>query len=411
MGGAQSRRTTVPFGFAAPEHANIGSINLGALLDSVVQDDEALLTAIRRQCAGDTDSLDRFVAAVRDLVEGDCVKAANEFARIHRAHWHVPATALCALATAAGGDCGGAIKIANRMSDLILDRRIASADLSTYARDAALHRETVRCIKLAESSLPASSGRLRIESPFRYIIGYPRSGNTLLAQFLSFAFAAPRYTVYPDARRYFSRRFHESAPGHAVFVKDHVLQPEYAEDAVVSPVRDGRDAMVSLARYLYVEDGSPFIQRGELADFLSYVAARMPYGFWGDHTRALFEARDHGVNIRIVRYEELFRNYEGLLALAHELANGGPVPCLDRAEYLALVARERRWYEGQPQLSKSIPLPDDSFIPRNWTVGGGTIDWHQAFDRPARRRFHDLGGTEMLIRLRYEADEDWWRQG
>jgi hypothetical protein len=64
--------------------------------------------------------------------------------------------------------------------------------------------------------------------------------------------------------------------------------------------------MVSLARYLYVEDGSPFIQRGELADFLSYVAARMSYGFWGEHTRALLDARDRGVNISIVRYEELF---------------------------------------------------------------------------------------------------------
>jgi hypothetical protein len=411
MGGTQSWKATVPFGFAAPEHASIGSINLGVLIDSVVQGDEASLAAIRRQCAGDTDSLDRFVAAVRDLVGGDCVKAANGFARIHMAHWHVPATALCAIATAAAGDCGGAIKLANQMSDLILDRRITSVDLSTYARDAALHKEAVRCIKRAEAPLSASPGRLRIESPFRYIIGYPRSGNTLLAQFLSFAFSAPRYTVYPDARRYFSRRFHESAPGHAVFVKDHVLQPEYVEDAIVAPIRDGRDVMVSLARYLYVEDGSPFIQRGELADFLSYVAARMPYGFWGDHTRALLDARDRGVNIRIVRYEELFRNYGGLLALAHDLADGGAVPCVDRAGYLALVERERRWFEVRPQLSEAIPFPDDSFIPRNWTVGGGTIDWHQAFDRPARRRFHDLGGTEMLVRLRYETDEDWWRQG
>jgi hypothetical protein len=411
MGGTPSGNATVPFGFAAPENASIGSISLGALIDSVVQGNEVSLAAIRRQCAGDTDSLHRFVAAVGDLVKGDCIKAASEFARIHSAQWHVPATALCVVATAAGGDCGGAIKIANRMSDLILDRRITSVDLSTYARDAALHKEAVRCIKLAEASLPTSPGRLKIESPFRYIIGYPRSGNTLLAQFLSFAFAAPRYTVYPDARRYFSRRFHERAPAHAVFVKDHVLQPEYTEDAIVSPVRDGRDAMVSLARYLYVEDGSPFIQHGELADFLSYVAARMPYGFWGEHTRALLDARDRGGDIRIVRYEELFRNYDGLLALAHELAGGGPVPCVDRAEYLALVARERRWFEVQPRSSDPIPLPDDSFIPRNWTVGSGTIDWHQAFDRPARRRFHDLGGTEMLVRLGYEADEDWWRQG
>jgi hypothetical protein len=36
--------------------------------------------------------------------------------------------------------------------------------------------------------------------------------------------------------------------GHAVFVKDHVLQPEYAEDAIVSPVRDGVVGAISLCR-------------------------------------------------------------------------------------------------------------------------------------------------------------------
>jgi hypothetical protein len=113
----------------------------------------------------------------------------------------------------------------------------------------------------------------------------------------------------------------------------------------------------------------------------------------------------------MVRYEEVFGNYDGLLSLARDLAHGGPIPRADQGDFLAFVAREQRRLAVRPQWSEGIPLPDDSFIPRNWSVGGGTIDWRQAFDRPARRRFHDLGGTEMLVRLGYEADEDWWRQG
>ena len=84
-------------------------------------------------------------------------------------------------------------------------------------------------IGLAEASCPVPSAPLQIDVPFRYIVGYPRSGNTLLMQYLSYTFAAPAYTVYPAASRYFSRRFPPRAPGHPVFVKDHVLRAEYAE--------------------------------------------------------------------------------------------------------------------------------------------------------------------------------------
>ena len=59
--------------------------------------------------------------------------------------------------------------------------------------------------------------------------------------------------------------------------------------------------------------------------------------------------------------------------------------------------------------SEQLKLPEDSYIPQGWSIGGGTIDWRHAFDAPARRAFHELGGTDMLIRLGYETDRDWWR--
>ena len=137
----------------------------------------------------------------------------------------------------------------------------------------------------------------------------------------------------------------------------------------------------------------------------------MPYGFWADHTRALLDARDRGTRVRLLRYEEIFGNYQRLLVLARELADGAPVPCVDEASFNAFAARWQGRLALQPQWSEGIALPEDSFIPRNSSIGGGTIDWRRAFDAPARHRFHDLGGTEMLVRLGYETDEDWWRQG
>jgi hypothetical protein len=399
----------IPFGFTSPEITSVGGTKLGALIAAVTLSDRATLAAMRAEFADEADAFDRFVAGVRGLAAGDYAAASNEFARVEPVNWRVSASVLQSIALAAAGEFRPAITLGNQIGDVI--RASGSAGAPSYAGDRALLSEGVRCLQAAEAAFSSAAGPLQIVSPFRYLIGYPRSGNTLLTQFLSFAFAAPNYSVYPGAGWYFSRRFHERAPGHAVFVKDHVLRPEYLKDEILSPVRDGRSSMVSLARYLYAEGSSPFVRRGELADFLSYAAARMPYGFWGDHARALLDARAHGARVRLVRYEEIFGNYKQLLALAHELADGAPVPCVDEESYAAFVARWQRRLVLQPQWSEGIALPEDSFIPQGWSIGGGTIGWRRAFDAPARRRFHDLGGTEMLVRLGYEADENWWRQG
>jgi len=400
----------LPLGFRCPDIASVGNTKLGPLIAAVIDSDPVALTEMRSRFADEADSFDGFVAGIRSLAAGDPSAASSEFARAQPISWLVPASVLHALALAAGGELRHAIALLNQIGDVIRASGVAGAN--SYDADRALRKEGVRCLQIAEATFPAAVGPLEIASPFRYIVGYPRSGNTLLAQFLSYAFAAPNYSVYPTGEaRYFSRRFHERAPGHAVFVKDHVLRPEYLEDEILSPVRDGRISMVSLARYLYGEGSNPFVRRGELAEFLSDVAARMPYGFWGDHTRALLEARDRGARIRLVRYEEFFGNYERLLALARELADGEPVPCVSEGGYTAFVAGWRNRLIQKPEWSEGLALPEDSFIPRNWSVGGETIDWRIAFDAPARRRFHDLGGTEMLIRLGYETDENWWRQG
>ena len=395
----------LPFGFVAPEGATVGRIGLRALIAAAMLDDLVALAALRAECGVEPEPFDDFVAGVRRLGAGDHAMACSAFARLESTRWSVPAAVLHALALGAAGNVREAIALRNRLSDRVL----AEPEAPSHARDAALLREAARCLQRAEAAAPAPSAAQQSVPAFRYVVGYPRSGNSLLLQFLAYAFAAPTYTVYPAARRYFSRRFAEPEPGHVVFVKDHVFQLDYWNDALLSPVRDGRTAIVSLARYLHAEGGHGFVRRGELAKFISFVAAAMPYGFWGSHTRALLDARERGAQIRLVRYEEIFGHHAHRVALARELTGGVPAPREDEAGFAQFVATEKRRLAGRPEWSVGIDLPDDSFIPPTWSIGGETIDWRRAFDAPARRRFHDLGGTEALIRLGYETDENWWR--
>jgi|GEM_PF-1055577 predicted O-linked N-acetylglucosamine transferase (SPINDLY family)/polysaccharide pyruvyl transferase WcaK-like protein/nitrite reductase/ring-hydroxylating ferredoxin subunit len=399
----------LPYDFVVPESTKVGGASLRALVEAVARDDRIALADLRTRFAPDSEPFDCFVAAVRQLGTGDAAGASREFARLGSTEWRLSASVLRSVALAETGELRQAIALRNRVSDFV--RAAGLDDAPDYPGDAALLREGVRCLRSAEADLPVPDRKPQIGPPFRYVIAYPRSGSTFLLQFLTHAFGTPHYSVYPAVARYFSSRFHEAEPGRAVFVKDHVLRPEYLEDEILAPMRDGRNCTVSLARYLYAEGGNRFVRRGELADFISFVAARMPYGSWAAHTRALLEARDRGARVRLVRYEETFGSYSGLLALARELAGGAGVPNEDEAGYQAFVASEKRRMSRRPEWSEGIALPEDSFIPPNWSVGGATSDWCRIFDAPARRRFHDLGGTEMLIRLGYETDEDWWRQG
>jgi hypothetical protein len=404
----QRHHSPLPFGFVCPGAVKVGDIPLGTLLTAALREDRQTLVAMRSYAGGDSDSYDGFVRGLGSLVACDYTAAASELARVGAPNWRVAASILRAIALAAGGELRQAIALANQTGDFILASGTSGA--STYAADLAMFGEAVRCIQSAETLYPAPTNPVQMASPLRYLVGYPRSGNTLLTQFLSFAFAAPNYSVYPGSGWYFSRRFYERAPGHPVFIKDHVLYPEYLDYEILSPVRDGRDATISLARYLYASGASPFVRRGELADFISYAATSLGFGFWGDHTRKLLGAQDRGARIRFVRYEEIFGNYQRLVTLAEELAGGEPVPCLDEGAFRNFREQWQRRLRLHAEWSEELALPEDSFIPRNWSIGGGSIDWQRAFDLPARRRFHELGGTEMLIQLGYETDENWWRR-
>jgi hypothetical protein len=384
----------LPFGFSTPSNATVGTINLATLVTALTNEDTATLSALRA-ATPDPATFDACISALRTHdadalapLEPTCGAAAS---------------VLRALFLAERGALATALTVRNRCSDRVRSDPTAP----TYAGEAALLREAARVLQDAGASVEA--GIAPRTNTFRYVVGYPRSGNTLLLQFLEYAFDAPPYSVYPAVSRLYADALVNEPLTGPIFVKDHVARTHYFRAPMLGPVRDGRTALVSLARYLYAEGSNPFVRRGEMAAFIDHVHVNAPYGFWGGHVNAILDARDRGADIRLVHYEEIAGPHAQRIALARELNAGQPAPHEDEPGFHAFVAREKQRLAARPEWSEHVPLPQDTFIPTNWSIAADTIDWHPAFDRPARKRFHELGGTEALIRLGYETDENWWR--
>lgn len=390
-----------------PEAARVGPIALRRLVDVVSRGDSGALAAFRDDFPDHAAACDQFVAALRQLIAGQPAAAAVAFGQVDASGWHVAASMFRAVALATNGWIGAGLALANRMRDR-LDAPGAEQD-AAYMSDRGIITAGLQYIAAIDQRHAPVAGKLPISDPFRYVVSYPRSGSTMLAQFLCFAFAAPKYSVYPGDGRYFSRRFHDHEPGHAVFVKDHLWNAHYIADETLFLVRDGRDAMLSFARFLYAEGHHDLIRRGQLAEFLRFSGQTL-FGFWADHARVMLDAQTRGARIQLVRYEEIFGNYKRLMALAHAIAGPVVTPRDDEQGFAQFRQAAKRRLVS-PGWSERLTLPEDSYIPQDWSIGGGTIDWRHAFDAPARRAFHELGGTDMLIRLGYETDRDWWRAG
>ena len=151
------RHSALPFGFTSPETASVGGIKLGAVIAAVTLGDRVTLAAMRAEFAADAGAFDLFAAGVRDFGAGDYAAASTAFAGVQSVDWRVPAAILRAIALAAAGELRQAIAIANQIGDVV--RASATAGAPGYADDAALHREGVRCLQVAEQAFPMTNGR------------------------------------------------------------------------------------------------------------------------------------------------------------------------------------------------------------------------------------------------------------
>jgi hypothetical protein len=143
-----------------------------------------------------------------------------------------------------------------------------------------------------------------------WLASYPRSGNSFFRMVLAKAFGVKSGSVYveaPDGEVTIAPEAKGAEPFASspdpIFVKTHKLQEEVQGPAIYI-VRDGRDAIVSFARY-----GGKHFPRFEGMDFEQIVVELMerPKGFgtWSNHVRAWTERTEPPV---IVHFEELVRD-------------------------------------------------------------------------------------------------------
>jgi SAM-dependent methyltransferase len=230
----------------------------------------------------------------------------------------------------------------------------------------------------------------------------------MLRQFLSYTFDVTRYSVFPGDGCLFSRNQALRQLPKALFVKDHLVRPEYREDPILYLVRDGRDSILSYARYLFASGEYSNVGRGELADFIRKTASDY-WLFWADNVKRALDGIEAGWPITLLRYEDIYKRPEALYQLADRLNTSNLPLRRDYTAYEKHEKSEKAKLAIYPEWSDSATIPKDSFLAEGWTVGGGRTDWRAAFDARARREFHELGGTDILLRLGYETSADWWR--
>jgi len=230
--------------------------------------------------------------------------------------------------------------------------------------------------------------RTKSTHPVYYCISYPRSGTTrFIAELASRTngdlFRASWSSGYP-----FDKRWQPRAYPRTRIVKDHRPLRQYLHDDGYLIVRDGRDAIISLAWMTRSRGRHRFFKREELKDFIAWTASYdyRAYGSWASHTRRLLDLRQGGSKT-LVRYED--------------------APS-DSAAIKASIAG-RRTEEGRHAWGMIDEDLSGSMF-ETWHKNRGKSNWRQSFDGPAALAFHETGATDMLIELGYETDPQWWKQ-
>ena len=148
-------------------------------------------------------------------------------------------------------------------------------------------------------------------SPIIYIASYPRSGNTFFRKVLLDCFGHQSYSIYDEPGLLGgyvgdARLSNDEGP---VFVKNHDMSPAWdIRRRVIYIVRDGRDALVSHARFIEAQDdkGAPYYEI-----LKKLIEGRMPsphageyWQHWGKHVTAY---HNRLANMAVIHFEDLIQ--------------------------------------------------------------------------------------------------------
>lgn len=179
-----------------------------------------------------------------------------------------------------------------------------------------------------------------------WIVGYPKSGNTWMQNIL----AGLVYGIDPSGTP--DRLIQELVPDiyqHAYYqrwqspmlFKSHQL-PQVKYRKVIYLVRDGRDVMASLYRYLQA-------LKGDSIDFIKVMEGEYmpPFGKWHEHVNSWI-ANPYNAEMIIIKYENLLTNPEKEISslsqfLELDTTHSQIERVIEQTQFQKLKAKENKW--------------------------------------------------------------------
>lgn len=236
-----------------------------------------------------------------------------------------------------------------------------------------------------------------------YLLSYPRSGSTLTRTYLSVLQGRPQLSQYVgDVVVPESGPLTDALDG-VRLVKSHHFSPLH--QPAIYLVRDGRNAMLSNLFLKFLSGGHAISRVSDVCRGLRLLADEDE--FWGDHVSEAVRMADTS-DMCFVRYEGLLADPVAVLQTMASFM-GATVPAAVLAESVRIVGESRR-YRSDPGSGYGYVAEPGSIYDLLQRHRGGDY-WRELFDTPARRYFHERGGTAGLLRFGYERSAEWWREG
>jgi hypothetical protein len=207
-----------------------------------------------------------------------------------------------------------------------------------------------------------------------WLSSYPRSGNTFVRILLNSGFAAGSCSVYNDTdisgnadlasitgHRALPERINDAdfdleaqrAGKQVVFVKTHEITPALVNpgDRVIYIVRDGREAVMSHARY------ERDIMQRDVSVRELIMGMHFPGGSWADHLRNWNPLGRE--DTLLLRFEELITDPDAALDRLSEFT-GLPVRSRDIPEFVDLQQIDARFFSSGQKDSYRHSMPADA---------------------------------------------------
>jgi hypothetical protein len=245
-------------------------------------------------------------------------------------------------------------------------------------------------------------GKLRAGRKRAYLVSYPRSGSTLVREWLAILQGRQQLSVYASDVVGSATSALTQALGRIDIIKCH--QMPAGSDAMIYLVRDGRNATLSFLYMSFLFGGHTFSALSEVYDGIKQLD--QGEGTWADHVAGALEQSERRPTL-FVRYEDLVSAPEATLArlvafLGAEVPDEVLQDCVERQETSSrYTAKHSSGYLYEPQKGSIYDL-----LKRHRRENY----WRHIFDDRSKQYFHARGATPLLLHFGYERSVDWWKE-